>query len=130
MDHVHASTVEQQALFSEMGETWVQPEKGECDLRTIIGSFAELPIEVRRAEFTRIEERSIDRKFLTSVITQPPPSTDHLDWKDRLVQREESLYPYIGKTLLCVFIRIPDSHYTVEVDPESKKVAYWERHAV
>ena len=130
MDHVHASTVEQQALFSETGETWEQPEKGDCDLRKIIGSFAELPTQVRRARFACIEERSISRKFLTSLVTQPPPSTDHLDWKDRLLQREESLYPYFGKTLLCVFIQIPGAHYTVEVDPESEKVAYWERHAV
>lgn len=120
-----STTGSQQPLFPEMREC---NDVGDqlFDLRRVIEQFDELPEGVRAAQFARIDPRPLDRNLFTQLITQSPPPNSEIGWSSRILKREESLLPYLGKILFCVHIRLPGAQYTVEVDPVAKAVVHWE----
>ena len=115
----------QQALFAE---TWSETlfDSDGFDPHAVIQQFAQLPESVRRAQISRIERRQIDRGLFTQLITQSPPPDSEVGWSSRILKREESLLPYLGKELVCVLIRLPGIDYTVEIDPVANTVVHWE----
>ena len=115
----------QQVLNAESARPSATIDDGAPDLRGIIQRFDELPTDVREARFTRVDERCLDHELMTALVTQLPPFNAD-DWPSRLRKREESLLPYVGKVLICVFIRLPGVHYTIEVDPRAGTVVHWE----
>lgn len=96
------------------------------DLREVIKSCAELPFEVRKAKFTRVEERLIDECLLVRLTNQLSLESNATDLLDRFQSRKESLSPYLGSILTCVFIRLPGIHYTIEIDPITSAIVHWE----
>lgn len=100
------------------------------DCATVIASFADLPQEVRQARIARIEGRMLDRALFAQLISQPAPSHAKVGWSSRILRREESLLPHVGKILFCALIRLPGVQYTVEVDPLAKTVVHWEWQSV
>jgi hypothetical protein len=40
------------------------------------------------------------------------------------------LSQYLDKTLICIYIRLPGVHYTIEIDPKMNRVIYWEWQSV
>ena len=101
-------------------------ESSEIELRTVIRRFEELPELVRFTQFTRVDERRLTKKLLTTLLTQPPPQNCQGDWELRLQERRESLIQHQGKVLHCVFIGLPGTHYTIEVDLAAREVVHWE----
>ena len=117
----------QQALFAETWqETYINEDR--FDPHDIVQRFGELPNAVRTAQFSRIDRRIIDHALFTQLITQAPPPNSEVGWSSRILKREESLLPYIGRVLVCVLIRLPGVEYTVELDPVSRIVVHWEWH--
>lgn len=96
------------------------------DCLGVIGRFRELPRAVRAAGIARVECRSLDRRLLRQLISQSPPPNSETGWSTRILKREESLLPHIGKMLVCALIRLPGVQYTVEVDLLAKTVVHWE----
>ena len=96
------------------------------DPKEVIKSCAELPFEVRKAKFTQVEERLIDECLLVRLTNQLSLESNPTDMVDRFRSRQESLSPYLGSKLTCVFIRLPGIHYTIEIDPDTKAIIYWE----
>ena len=96
------------------------------DLREVIKSCAELPFEVRTAKFTRVEERLIDECLLVRLTNQLSLQSNETELVDRFQSRLESLSPYLGSILTCVFIRLPGIHYTFEIDPITWTIVHWE----
>jgi hypothetical protein len=92
----------------------------------VIQDFPELPEVVRAAGIARIERRSLDRRLLRQLISQSPPPNSEIGWSTRILRREESLLPHLGKMLFCALIRLPGVQYTVEVDLVEKMVVHWE----
>ena len=96
------------------------------DIRGIIRECIELPPDVSSAEFTRVDERLLDRQLLSFLASESAAEIDEADRVVRQQCREGALSPYLGKILICVFIRLPGVHYTIEIDPESELVVHWE----
>ena len=117
------------ALFrDELPDRSTSDESTEC--RSIIREFPELPEAARAAEFARIEGRQLNRRLLRQLISQVPPPGSAVGWSTRILKREESLLPHLGKQLYCVLIRLPGVQYTLEVDIESRAIVHWEWQAV
>ena len=111
-----ASSAEVADLFA--GET--------LDIRGIIRECIELPPDVSSAEFTRVDERLVDRQLLSILASESTAESDEAERVVRQQCRERALTPYLGKILICVFIRLPGVHYTIEIDPQSERVVHWE----
>ena len=84
------------------------------DIRGIIRECIELPPDVSSAEFTRVDERLLDRQLLSFLASESAAEIDEADRVVRQQCREGALSPYLGKILICVFIRLPGVHYTIE----------------
>ena len=111
-----ASSAEVADLFA--GET--------LDIRGIIRECIELPPDVSSAEFTRVDERLVDRQLLSILASESTAESDEAELVVRQQCRERALTPYLGKILICVSIRLPGVHYTIEIDPQSERVVHWE----
>lgn len=116
----------QQALFAENTNCYCHADDQVFDPRSVIQQFNELPEGVREAKIARIDGRLLDKSLFTQLISQSPPPNSEIGWSTRIHKREESLFPYLGRVLFCVLIRLPGVQYTVEVDPATKAVVYWE----
>lgn len=115
---------QQSAVLFEDDSQW--PASETLDVRAIIQECRELPPDVTRAELTRVEERIIDQRLLSILVSQSLSESDDPEWVVRHKRRKEALLPYLGRILFCVFIRLPGIHYTIEVDPELQRVVHWE----
>ncbi len=96
------------------------------DIRAIIQKCVELPADVTSAELTRVDERIIDQRLLSFLISDSASQSNDADWVVRRRRRKEALSPYLDRVLICVFILLPGIHYTIEVDPELGRVVHWE----
>ena len=96
------------------------------DIRAIIQGCIELPADVASAEFTCVDERIIDQRLLSFLISESASQGSDADWVVRQRRRKEALSPYLDRVLICVFILLPGIHYTIEVDPELERVVHWE----
>ncbi len=108
------------------GASYAPHDDGGFDCAAIVTAFEELPEEVRGARIARVEGRLLDRTLFAQLISQPAPRSEEVGWSSRILRREESLLPHVGKVLFCVLIRLPGVQYTVEVDPMAKTVVHWE----
>ena len=96
------------------------------DIRGIIQTCTELPPDVTNAEFTRVDERLLDQRSLSLLVSEPVQKGNDDGWELRQQGRIDALSPYLDRILICVFIRLPGIHYTIEIDPESERVVHWE----
>ena len=96
------------------------------DIRGIIRACIELPPDVSSAEFTRVDERVLDQRLLSFLASESVAESDEADRVVRQQCRNGALSPYLGRILICVFIRLPGVHYTIEIDPELERVVHWE----
>lgn len=103
-----------------------RPESGSVDIRAILGACTELPPIVANVEFTRVDARIVDDELLEQLSGESAVSSGTPDWSDRQKRRKSALSRYLDKTLICIFIRLPGIHYTVEIDPETERVIHWE----
>lgn len=115
---------QQSATPSEDNLQWHASET--LDIRAIIQECSELPPDVTRAELTHVDERIIDRRLLSFLVSQSAPEHHDPGWLVQQSCRKDALSPYLGRVLICVFIRLPGIHYTIEVDPELQRVVHWE----
>ena len=102
------------------------PVSGTLDIRTIIKECIEIPTDVASAEFTSVNERVIDQRLLSILLSQSASERHDSDWVVRQRCRKSRLSRYLGEVLICVFIRLPGVQYTIEVDPELKRIVHWE----
>ena len=98
----------------------------ETDLRDILRRTGELPIGVPETQFTQVCSRLLDDDLFKTLISQNKTHGSDSEWALRLQKRETSLAPFIGHFLVCVFIRLPGCHYTIELDPVASSVVHWE----
>lgn len=112
------------AIVGPRPQTEAERLAKEC--AAVIRSYTELPKAVRNAAPSRVESRVLKRRLLRQLVSQPPPPNHAEGWSDRILRREESLAPHIGKVLRCVLIRLPGVQYTVEVDLQAGAVVHWE----
>ena len=96
------------------------------DIRGIIQACTEMPPDVTSAELTRVDERLLDQRCLSLLLSEPVQQSNDAGWELRQQGRTDALSPYLDRILICVFIRLPGIHYTIEVDPELERVIYWE----
>lgn len=95
-------------------------------MRAIITACADIPVPVREARFTRIDERVIDESLLRFLSEHGISGLDDDVQAARIKRRAEALSPYLGKTLACVLIMLPGVRYTIEVDCCAGRVVHWE----
>ena len=99
-------------------------------LREIILDTSKIPEAVVVSECTRVDERRFD-DALFRILTDRHPNASISAASPRIIERRaDALYPYVGRTLVCVLISLPGVRYTVEVDPTERRVVHWEWHAV
>ena len=124
---MHSSAVD---LFSEHLPTDTTVPKAKYDSKTdpidAVRACEELPLCVRNAKFTQVSERHLDAVLFSNIVSQSPSSITDDGWAERLQRRYDALHPHMNKMLMCVFVRLPGVHYTVEVDAETCEVVYWE----
>ena len=111
-------------LTSEFASDYFAVEP--VDLRATIQNCPELPCEVNIAEFTYVEQRLIDETLIHRLSCYQATDNVAADWAIRLRRLAEALSSYLGKDLICVFIRMPGVQYTVKVDPERRSIIHWE----
>ena len=85
-----------------------------------------MPPDVRRSELTRVDERILDQHLLSFLLSDSSAQDNDTAWADRVKRRKSVLTPYLNKVLICVFIKLPGIHYTIEIDPESERVVHLE----
>lgn len=93
-------------------------------LREILGESG-LPRIVASAPISRVVVRTIDEQEI-SRLTDPSSADSGPDEHSILERRRTALTRYLGKPLTCVLIHLPGARYTIEVDPDDRKVVYWE----
>lgn len=103
-----------------------RPESDSLDIRAILGACTALPPIVATVDFTRVNARIVDDELLKELSGDSADSRGTPDRSDRRKRRMRVLTEYLNKTLVCIFIRLPGVHYTIEIDPEMKSVVYWE----
>lgn len=96
------------------------------DVSRVIETCDELPDAVRTATFSRIDGRFLDKRLFRILISQTPVKGAEDGWSTRIWEREKALMPHIGRFLMCVLIRLPGVHYTIEIDPEQRCIVHWE----
>tara|TARA_R110002096_G_scaffold166322_4_gene335559 strand:- start:592 stop:963 length:372 start_codon:yes stop_codon:yes gene_type:complete len=96
------------------------------DIRTILETCKFLPTVVAQARLTSVVERLVDQGLLDALTSDSACSNSASDWHGRSKRREEALSRYLGQVLICVFIRLPGVHYTIEIDPEVRRVIHCE----
>lgn len=96
------------------------------DIRAILASCKILPAVVAKATFTSVIERVVDQEVLDRLTSEAARSSNSGDWLDRRKRREAALSQYLGHILVCVFIRLPGIHYTIEIDPQNERVIHCE----
>ena len=98
----------------------------DVDVAEILAQCSWLPEEVRVSGPTQVVERMLDsdeyRRITTSAISDPARA----DLIETLAARKKALKPFVESHLVCVFIRLPGGHYTIEIEPISEKVIHWE----
>jgi hypothetical protein len=88
-----------------------------------------LPLEVREAaRQSAVEEHAFDQSYISFLDTQIRLSPRGPEWTNRLKKRREGLLSFTGRQLLRGTIQVGNDDYTVEVDPQSRTVVYWERY--
>lgn len=98
----------------------------ESELRSVIGSVRDLPVGVARAPFSLVIDRELTDELYASLVGQVCHSSDPTGWQARLDRRRKHLHSCLGRRLVCVFIRLPGFHYTIEIDAMTRSVVHWE----
>jgi len=96
------------------------------DIREILKKCKLLPPIVARAGLTSVVERVIDQGLLDALTSDSACPASASDWHDRRQRRKAALSRYLGSDLICVFIRLPGVHYTIEIDPQFRRVVHCE----
>jgi hypothetical protein len=96
------------------------------DIRAILETCKFLPTVVAQARLTSVVERVVDQELLGSLTSDSACPDNTSDWHGRRKRREAALSRYLGQALICVFIRLPGIHYTIEIDPEVGRIIHCE----
>ena len=90
----------------------------------------DLPKEVREAarRLTVVEVHSFKKSLIHSLDTQILLNPAGASWTERLKKRRDRLARYCDQRLLRSHIGVGGDMYTVEVNPDSASVVYWERY--
>jgi hypothetical protein len=96
------------------------------DIRAILETYKFLPAVVAQSRLTSVVERVVDQGLLDALTSESACPDSASDWHGRSKRREEALSRYLGSVLICVFIRLPGVHYTIEIDPEVRRVIHCE----
>lgn len=118
--------LEQTQSLALVERTGNVPADEPLDIRAILASCKILPSVVAEATFTSVVERVVDRGVLDRLTSEAACSSNSGDWLDRRKRREAALSQYLGHVLVCVFIRLPGIHYTIEIDPQKLRVIHCE----
>ena len=102
------------------------PKYLEALLRRAVGQCSELPVGVQHVSFTHINSRVFDADLFQTLTNQDRSHDNKPDWAARIEKRKENLRDYVGRHLICVFIRLPSLHYTIEIDLNTALVVHWE----
>lgn len=98
----------------------------ERDIHEILELCPELPAPVKNANPSLIEERLIDESLLSQLTNSSSLEKISDESLIRFRKRQKALSPYLDSILICVFIRVPGGHYTIEINPVDKSVVHWE----
>lgn len=96
------------------------------DIRAILASCKVLPTVVAQARLTSVVERVVDQQLVDSLTSGSACADSTSEWHGRSKRREVALSRYLGQVLICVFIRLPGIHYTIEIDPDVGRVIHCE----
>jgi len=92
----------------------------------MISDCDDIPSAVSEASFNRVDERQIDDSFLQLLTEYWAKCTSNDAMAATIKRRIDALSPYLGRTLVCVLIRLPGVSYTIEIDPTAERIVHWE----
>ena len=119
-------------MFEDRNEAYAsyfesETEKdAELDIQEILESCPRLPVCLIGARIAHIEERVIDESLLSRLTNSSSFEEINDESLFRFRKRQKALSPYLDSILICVFIRVPGGHYTIEIDPVDRSVVHWE----
>ncbi|QDS98086.1 hypothetical protein [Adhaeretor mobilis] len=95
-----------------------------------VSKCAELPVAVRKSAATvqGIRTSTFDASYLEFLDTQIELNARGDQWSDCLRRRREGLAPWCDVPLIDGTIAVGVDDYTVEVDPQTYEVVYWEKY--
>ena len=96
------------------------------DVVDVLTRCSWLPEEIRTAAPSRVFERRLDSDEYRRITTMATHDPVCVDTGKILAARKKALSPFVESQLVCVFIRLPGGHYTIEIEPISEKVVHWE----
>lgn len=102
------------------------PQIQEAALRSTIASISQLPADVSSTSQLHISDRILDKELYQSLLGQRKTFGADGEWTERLKRRRKNLTQFVGHRLVCVLIRLPGVHYTVEINPSGMSVVHWE----
>ena len=96
----------------------------------VVSNAAELPAELaaHAAGVRACERLSFDETYLEFLDTQIRLSPRGPEWTERLTRRRAGLAPFCGATLIRGDVRTAAVDYTVYVDPDHRRIVYWEQY--
>ena len=96
------------------------------DVVDVLAQCSWLPEDVRSSAPSRVFERTLDSEEFRRITTMATHDPLSVDTGKILAARKKALRPFLESQLVCVFIRLPGGHYTIEIEPISEKVVHWE----
>ena len=73
-----------------------------------------------------VSDRILNADLYRSILAQKKTSGTDDEWTARLERRRKNLQKFVGHRLICVLMRLPGVHYTIEIDPSHFSVVHWE----
>lgn len=101
----------------------------EDELRLILRAHPKISSHISEAPFAHVSQRKITLEQYHDLTTQVCQGGDSDSWRARIDARRSRLASYVGRSLVCIFIRFPTAHFTVEIDPKSSAVVHFEGQA-
>ena len=96
------------------------------NLRALIRECTDIPSDICDAAFARVDERKMDKSLLRRLTEGNGSDNHRTDFDATTQRRSAALSPFLGRTLVCVLIRMPGVSYTIEIDPVDERVVHWE----
>jgi hypothetical protein len=89
----------------------------------------DLPVEVRThvANARDVEMSCFDQSYIAFLDEQIQLGPRGPEWTEILMRRREGLRPYCDVPLLTGHIRIGRFDTRIKVDPETRRVVFWEQ---
>ncbi len=93
-----------------------------------IRSNADIPVEVKgcAGDVSELHQKVLDQSYLDFLDEQIRLCPRGEEWNKVLKKRKQALTGFVGKVVMTGLVKAPGKQVNVKIDPEERRVLYWE----